>query len=108
MEKTKTVKDNRLVTILATVLLALMLISQLSQASDYSKAPFLIDSNYSDSLGADDLKANNVNKYTPDLLCASSEHKQNIVYSFSGHGQVVAYIKKQIHYYSIRSPPLFS
>lgn len=108
MGKTKTVKDNRLITMLTVGLLALVLTSQLSQASDYSAAPFLIDSDYCGAFGIGDLKANNVNKLTPDLLCTNSEHEQNIACALSNYGRVVVYTKKQIHSYSIRSPPIFS
>lgn len=108
MEKAKTVKDNRLLAIMATVLLALLMISQLSLASSYSNSSFLYDGSYKDSLDDNDQDSNAVTEFNPDFIHASYDYEQNIVSSWSYSDLSIAYIEKQIQSYSIRAPPLFS
>lgn len=110
LEKVKTVKDNRLLAIMATVLLALMLISQLSLASDTSNNRILFDSDNYGSLenDVDNEPEKNINGYTPGLILNLVNVKQSLISLSANQNQTLAYINNLYYSFPIRSPPYLS
>ncbi len=110
METAETVKGNHSSAIMASLLLALLLISQLSLASESSNYRNLLDSDNYGSLEKNvdyDLDSN-VNDYSPDLIINSFDEKQSTVIISSTNDVVPVFIKSPFYSYSIRSPPCFS
>lgn len=105
MKKTDVIKDNRSLAVTTTVLVAILLISQLSLAS--SNIRFVPDSNY-DSLKVSD--AENDNDFissTPDFETFSTKHENTLVPQYASTDLPPIYIENQSTSYSIRSPPFF-
>lgn len=100
------VKDERQLAVMITTLVALLLISQLSLASERSNSRFFIDSNFFASLETVDLESNNTHHFTPEFLYINSEQKQYTISSWSNYGLTLIYIENHSRTGSIRSPPL--
>lgn len=105
MKKTETVKDERTLAVMTTTLVALLLISQLSLASERSDSRFFLDSDYYSVLESDEPESNNTKVITPDFLHVNSVQKQNNISSWSEYGLTLVYVKNHTNSCSIRSPP---
>jgi len=90
-----------------TVLVTLLLISQLSLASGSVNPKFILDTSY-DALEIDEPENNDVDIYTPDFLHAIQDQELYIVLQRPNYDLSIVYFEHYIHSGSIRSPPFVS
>ena len=102
-EKAEKVKDNKLLAVMTTVLVALLLISQLSLASGNINSRYILDTNFN-ALEIDESETNDVDVYTPDFLHAIQDQELYIVLQRSDYDLSLVYVEHYIHSGSIRSP----
>jgi hypothetical protein len=108
VEKTEATLDKRQIAMMTTTFVALLLISQLSMASDYSNSQFLLDSNFYDSLETGDLESNSTDRYTPDFVSICYNDIKVTSSLFPVHLLSISYNNNAKLPNSIRAPPLFS
>ncbi len=105
-EKAVTLEDKRMLAIMSSVLFAMLLISQLSSASDNINS-FTFDTSYS-SLETDISESNHTNVVTPDFLFSISEHAQILPLLRPALETESGYIDEHTPTYFIRAPPSYS
>ncbi len=105
--KTKIVEKfegNKLIAVMTTVLVVLLLISQLSLASGNINSRFFLDAGFG-SLQVDEPESNAINVSTPDIIHIVSEHILPLVYHRCSYEASIKFFKNNYQNYSIRSPP---
>ena len=109
LEIAEKAKDNRLMAVMTTVLVALLLISQLSLASENAKPRYILDDNYG-SLKVNDTDGNenDINIFPPDFLHITSEQEQQAAPLWPDYDSSVVHVENQSFPYPIRAPPQIS
>lgn len=107
LEKAVIDKNGGLVSILPPLLIALMLFSQVSYASDDIDVCFIYDTAPS-VLGTDNSNDNQTNVFSSDFLYSISGHQQDLPLLHAVRELKSGIIKKLTSAYFIRAPPIYS
>ena len=108
METTAKVKPNKSLVVTATTLFALLLVSQISFASENYYTKSILDSGY-DTPGLNEPDGDNNNfSFTPDFVNNNPEYEFIIIPKYAEFVLSPIHIQYQTDSCSIRSPPLSS
>ncbi len=107
LEKAEKLKDKGLATIMTALLVALLLITQLSYASDDITVSLIYDTN-SSFLETDNAKDDQTNLVSPDFHYSFSEQPKYLPLLHAVHEPKSGFIGKYTPAYFIRAPPNYS